>query len=99
MRTIKQTILTLGITALVGCGGGGGGESSAGSCGAFKVFNGAECTSDSLPSVQLSIDDKGTCTGTIVSEDVVLTAAHCVVGVNKIVAIHDRGSQTATLGI
>ncbi|NBV14806.1 MAG: hypothetical protein EBS07_12190, partial [Sphingobacteriia bacterium] len=25
MRTIKQTILTLGIIALIGCGGGGGG--------------------------------------------------------------------------
>jgi hypothetical protein len=79
---------------LIGCGGGES-ESSAGSCSAFKIFNGDECSSDSLPVVQLIINDKKGCTGTIVSEDVVLTAAHCVIGANQIVASHDRGTQSA----
>jgi len=95
MKQARQLILTLACTLLIGCGGGGG-ESTGGSCGAFKIFNGDECTSDSLPVVQLVIDDRGGCTGTIISDDVVLTAAHCIVGAKKLVAAHDRGVQTAT---
>lgn len=86
------------LSLLIGCGGGGS-ESSGGSCGAFKVFNGDECTSDSLPVVKLMANDQVGCTGTIVSDDVVLTAAHCIAGANKLVASHDRGVQAATAAL
>jgi hypothetical protein len=79
---------------LIGCGGGES-ESSAGSCSAFKIFNGDECSSDSLPVVQLIINDKKGCTGTIVSEDVVLTAAHCVIVQALAHPLFRRGSGLA----
>lgn len=96
MRTYLAAIT---VTLLIGCGGGGGGESSGGSCAAFKVFNGDECTSDSLPVVQLLVNDRPGCTGTIISDDIVLTAAHCVIGARTLTASHDRGIQTFTQAI
>ena len=101
MKALRINVFTsLLLSFVVGCGGGGGGSDSSGaSCSAFKVFNGAECTSDSLPVVQLFINDKPGCTGTIISNDVVLTAAHCVVGASKLVAAHDRGEQAATAAL
>ena len=99
MKTKLRSLCMALALSLYGCGGGGGSDSSSGSCSAFKVFNGAECTSDSLPVVQLFINDKPGCTGTIISDDIVLTAAHCVVGAQKLVAIHDRGEQAATAAL
>ena len=78
--------------SFLGCGGGGG-ESSPEACQAFKIFNGEQCVSDSLPVVQLITDGSTGCTGTIVANDYVLTAAHCIVGGSFWEAVHDRGSQ------
>lgn len=85
--------------ALTGCGGGGSGDGASmdNGCAAFKVLNGAECTSDALPVVQLVINESKLCTGTIISNNHVLTAAHCVVGAKSVKAFHDRGVQSATL--
>jgi S1-C subfamily serine protease len=99
MMQLRNLCTAIATTLLIGCGGGGGSESTGDSCGAFKVFNGDECTNDSLPVVQLTVNGQGSCTGTIVSEDVVLTAAHCVVGASSLVASHDRGEQAATAAI
>lgn len=72
-----------------GCGGGsGGGGTETGSCGALgiRVFGGSECTANEGPVVAIvpvdvngdRIDALGLCTGTLVTLDDVLTAAHCV---------------------
>ena len=51
---MRKVLGALSIALLVGCGGGGeGGGSGDNRCEAFKVLNGGECTSDSLPVVQL----------------------------------------------
>jgi hypothetical protein len=89
MRTIKQTILTLGITALIGCGGGGGGGS--GACSALKI-NGGESCEGGAPTVAavISVSKDGReeiCTGTLISQTSILTAAHCVEGRPKEIVV------------
>ena len=97
---MKKVALLAGCLFFVSCGGGGGGsESSASACNSFKVLNGQECASDSTPLVKLAIvkqDGTYTCTGTIISNDEVLTAAHCVRGGRSWTAEHDRGTQSST---
>ena len=88
------------VVSLVGCGGGGGGESSpTTACSAFKIFNGEQCTSDALPVVQVVMNGQKGCTGTIVANDFVLTAAHCVVDGSFWDAVHDRGVQRSTRAV
>ncbi len=95
---MRKVLAVLSIALFAGCGGGGGEEGGSGDnrCEAFKIFNGGECTSDSLPVVQLEINGASVCTGTIISNDHVLTAAHCVIGAQSVIASHDRGVQSAT---
>lgn len=90
-----------------GCGGGGEGNgegtSTSSRCSAFRVLNGDECSSESLPVVALEISStngqSSRCTGTIISNNEVLTAAHCVENAASATAIHDRGAQGATAGV
>jgi len=100
---MKKVALLAGCLFFVSCGGGGGGsESSASACNSFKVLNGQECASDSTPLVKLAIvkqDGTYTCTGTIISNDEVLTAAHCVRGGRSWTAEHDRGTQSSTAAV
>lgn len=100
------------LTCLIGsliifssCGGGGGGGDSAANssgCNAFRVLNGSQCSSDSLPVVSLELTSsagRGICTGTIISNDTVLTAAHCAANLQSALAVHDRGTQFASAAI
>jgi len=102
MNIIKLSAVCLSVLVFItSCGGGGSdsGGSSSKACSAFKVLNGDECSSDALPVVKLEIIGVGTCTGTIISNDDVLTAAHCVENAHSVTAVHDRGSQVAVAGI
>ena len=72
-------VCLFGVFSLVGCGGGGGGGSSA--CDALKI-NGGESCSEGAPTVvavQSVFTDNtpGLCSGTLISQTAVLTAAHC----------------------
>lgn len=97
---MKKVALLAGCLFFVSCGGGGGGsESSASACNSFKVLNGQECASDSTPVVRLTTNGIPLCTGTIISNDEVLTAAHCVLGVQSWTAEHDRGTQSSTAAV
>ena len=95
---MKKVALLAGCLFFVSCGGGGS-ESSASACNSFKVLNGQECASDSTPVVRLTTNGIPLCTGTIISNDEVLTAAHCVLGVESWTAEHDRGTQSSTAAV
>jgi hypothetical protein len=81
MRTIKQTIITLGITALIGCGGGGGGSNACSDLN-VKVFGGDQCDYSRSPVVAIvGFSATGVpisnCSATMVTTNDALTAAHC----------------------
>lgn len=95
---LLRTFVILSLSGLLAaCGGGGDdGGNAENRCAAFRILNGDECTSDALPVVQLEINGASLCTGTIISNDHVLTAAHCVRNAQSVIASHDRGTQSAT---
>lgn len=91
------------VLVLSGCGGGGSDDDgeTAEACNAYRVINGSECTSDDLPTVLLEIVARGrngVCTGTVISNDDVITAAHCLASgpINSIQVVHGRRAQQAT---
>lgn len=75
---IKNLVTALTVALLVGCGGGGGGSSA---CSALKI-NGGESCDGGVPSVayleMVNGNNITACTGTLISQTAVLTAAHCV---------------------
>lgn len=95
LRILVSTLMLF----VIACGGGGSDSGGGGSaCSAFRVLNGSECRSEDIPVVQIGIRKRngiGTCTGTLVRDDAILTAAHCLDGAQEIVVLHDRGEQAA----
>lgn len=89
-----------------GCGGSGGDDNDDDNntefsvCSPFRVINGSECQADNIPVVLLELEGPlgtGVCTGTVISNDFILTAAHCVSsGLSGAVVRHDRRTQEAT---
>jgi len=90
-KWLGSVFYSLTLTSLVACGGGGGEEEmEANGCNDLfaKITGGAACRTDNTPVVvvlPVVFDgDKpvpiGFCTGTIVTNDDVLTAAHCLTG-------------------
>lgn len=97
-KTFFYFTLAIFISMSISCGGGGS-DSDSGACNAFRVFNGQQCTNKNIPTVRLEISSSaGTflCTGTIIGNNSVLTAAHCISSNASVIAMHDNGSQNAT---
>lgn len=97
MRTFPQ-ILIITLLTLCSCGGGSS-DGSSSACSAFRVLNGQECGDSNIPVVRLELQSRrGTalCTGTIIANDWVLTAAHCLLGATEARIFHDHGEQAAT---
>jgi|GEM_PF-3440426 len=64
-------------------------------CGNFKVINGTECSRKDIPVVLLEFsapNSRGVCTGTVIGNNHILTAAHCFPGTTGVTIIHDNGS-------
>jgi hypothetical protein len=89
MKYSNARIINIAIVFLLSaCGGGGGGTGgSTAACGelGIKVFGGAECDGQASnnPVVAILPADQqgnplGVCTGTLVTVDDILTAAHCL---------------------
>lgn len=83
---MKRIALLAGCLLFVSCGGGGG--ESAGACSSIKINAGESCNAGE-PSVAYLLLNKSngktfSCTGTYISQTAVLTAAHCLEGVNSI---------------
>ena len=80
---MKQLIVSLLVLSLSACGGGGGGGNGACSDLNLRVFGGEQCKYSASPVVPLyamsaSGTPLGVCSGTLVTIDDVLTAAHCI---------------------
>lgn len=89
LRTVKTLSVALGLgLALSNCGT----EATTD----IKVANGTVIPETSFPSVVLLYDQKGSiCTGTFVTEEIVLTAAHCTMSGD----VDAEGNVDLTLGI
>jgi hypothetical protein len=103
MRPITSATLSILTSILAfGCGGGGGNDDNASSCGNFRVINGGECTRADIPTVLIKINTASgqlSCTGTVIGEDWVVTAAHCLTpDTTGVELIHDNGVATGEEG-
>jgi hypothetical protein len=89
---MKKVVGFVFAAALIGCGGGGGDA-----CSTLKVAGGEECYSDRNPVVLLSLNEgEALCSGTIITQTSVLTAAHCVAGTRAITVSHRNATEAAT---
>ncbi len=94
MRKILGFVALLATMLLVSCGGGGSSAESIDQCGALglktttataKIANGTDCTDLNKSPVVMVIKNladgsAGICSGTMISANKVLTAAHCLQG-------------------
>ena len=100
---MKKFLLLAMSTLLFSCGGGGDGDGASGdACGVLglKVINGEQCDYSASPVVVIVIGDNagnpiGLCSGTMISTNKVLTAAHCIVDAGGSRFIVGSGSQSA----
>ncbi len=88
------------ILTLASCGGDG--SDDVGACSALKIASGETCESKENPVVLLEMyKADGTsyvCSGSIITRTSVITAAHCLVGFNRIIVNHRNASMEAQEG-
>lgn len=100
-------LLSFAIVLSTACSGGGGGNDSGDSldtnaCGTLglntRVINGTECATENSPVVQIvlfnSDGTQGICSGSMITGNDVLTAAHCFLSSNVRSAVVIAGSNT-----
>ena len=85
MGRVKQIGCGLVIACLAACGGGGGGDDTCNTV-TNKITGGSSCSTDGTAVVAVipvvtdgqTVTAVGICTGTVVTSDDILTAAHCI---------------------
>ena len=73
------TVVSIVSVVMFGCGGGGGGDgadSDSSVCTTLKVAGGAQCP-DAPAQIVVVATSRGSCTGTFITRNQVLTAGHC----------------------
>lgn len=95
----KKNILAFVSFIALGCGGGGSGDSDSHTAVTVcpRVINGEACTPSGSPILKLLISSVGgvqsLCSGTAISSNTVLTAAHCFLTTNVLSVVVDTGSK------
>jgi secreted trypsin-like serine protease len=85
MRQMRTYLAVITVTLLIGCGGGGGGSDSCDTI-TGKITGGSSCSTEGTAVVAVipvvsdgqGVRAAGVCTGTVVTSDDILTAAHCI---------------------
>jgi secreted trypsin-like serine protease len=74
----KVSLVMAAVAALVasGCGGGGGSDPDTNVCSTLKIAGGSECT-DPPNQIAVIVTSTSYCSGTFITPNQVLTAAHC----------------------
>lgn len=102
LASLLIALITLSHTA---CGGGGGGDSlSTNSCSTIglgpRIINGTNCTAGSSAVVPITLFNRdgssGLCSGTMLTDNDVLTAAHCFLLSDVVVAVVTVGGRDIT---
>jgi hypothetical protein len=78
-----------------GCGGGGGSSDTPGPCTALRIAGGEECVERPL-SVAVVATDSGYCSGTFITPQHVLTAAHCIPAAGTEMVVATKGFSAVT---